>query len=221
MLKREPSKESTAPEVRFKVQAKRRAAAWQTVLRTVELIRQDAPKLNEWRKKLSEIDSFRRISADLAQKLQQSRADALLDNQTRRNEISQLQQKISVLSADLASSRDSGTKTDEKIAKLATKLAKSEASKIESAKILETMKKTISPKTSVWEIPTGSYADKPKALGPTFSHSSFPHISGHYRLLCRTLLDASATCLMHRLWNVPSAVVTSWTAASRITSNGV
>lgn len=126
------------------MQVKRRAAAWQTVQRTIALIRQDAPNLNEWRKKLSEIDSFRRISSDLAQKLQQSRADALLENTTRRTETSQLQQKISVLSADLAAAQDLSSKTDEKIAKLAANLAKSEASKVEGEKNLAQFKKTIS-----------------------------------------------------------------------------
>jgi len=143
-MKREPSKVTTSPAVRFKLQVKRRAAAWQTVQRTIALIRQDAPNLNEWRKKLSEIDSFRRISSDLAQKLQQSRADALLENTTRRTETSQLQQKISVLSADLAAAQDLSSKTDEKIAKLAANLAKSEASKVEGEKNLAQFKKTIS-----------------------------------------------------------------------------
>lgn len=143
-MKREPSKVTTSPAVRFKLQVKRRAAAWQTVQRTIALIRQDAPNLNEWRKKLSEIDSFRRISSDLAQKLQQSRADALLENTTRRTETSQLQQKISVLSADLAAAQDLSSKTDEKIAKLAANLAKSEASKVEGEKSLAQFKKTIS-----------------------------------------------------------------------------
>ena len=68
-----PSKESTAPEVRFKVQAKRRAAAWQTVLRTVELIRQDAPKLIEYvdeyldEKKANHAMMFARKAAEMDQ----------------------------------------------------------------------------------------------------------------------------------------------------------
>ena len=59
-----------------------------------------AQNLNEWRKKLSDTPFFPRPCRFSSEITAESRADALLDNQTRQNEISQLQQKTSVLSAD-------------------------------------------------------------------------------------------------------------------------
>lgn len=145
MLKstKEPSKRETQSsidsETRFKSSAKRRAAAWQQVLRCAALIKQDAPNLNEWRKKIGEIDSFRRISADLAQKLQQSRSDGLLKTETHRNDLERLRKQLAVLSADLAASQDKCVKYDVKIVQLAANLAKEKQDHVNEKKRFEAL----------------------------------------------------------------------------------
>ena len=102
MLKREPSKESTAPEVRFKVQAKETGCGLADGASNGRVTGRAERRME---KKLSEHRFFPR--ADLAQKLQQSRADALLDNQTRRNDLN--------CNRKYRFSARLGTKTDEKI----------------------------------------------------------------------------------------------------------
>ena len=90
------------------------------MLRTVELYKIRMRRNERMEKKIKRDGLTTWDLCRFSSEITAESADALLDNQTRETEISQLQQKISVLSADLASSRDSGA-ADE-IAKLATKL---------------------------------------------------------------------------------------------------
>lgn len=110
---------------RFKAGAKRRTALLQQVLRNLAVVRQEAPLVEEWRKKMEELSSHKKIAHDFAQKFQKNAAEFVLLKSSHQAELNDLRRRLAVLSADLAASQDARVASDTKIAQLAKQLTNS------------------------------------------------------------------------------------------------
>eukprot|EP00939_MAST-03C_sp_MAST-3C-sp1_P000469 g469.t1 len=139
-----PVKSAPDPIGQLKAQVKRRNALWQQVLQNIALVKQEVPPLEEWKKKLHEISSLRKIAQDVAQKLQQNAAEYMLLKSSHQAELTAARKRLAVLSADLAASQDARVASDERIAKLAKQLTEARLKESDALRSCENIRTDLS-----------------------------------------------------------------------------